>query len=182
MTSAPLRLLLALGFVATLFVVGGSVGGWLWERRWVPPRGVAYSHQFILTGQGPARDFSGTGSYLLIALVIGLLLGLTVALVVRGQEVAALVAVVAFSALAAWLMATVGHRLGPPDPTVVAATAADFTKLRQQLVVNGFSPYLALPFGALLGLVGGYLLLFLFPGLRRRATPVVATLFPDTTR
>lgn len=182
MTSAPLRVLLMAAFVVALFGAGGALGGWLWERRWTPSEGVAYDHKFVLTGEGPARDFSATGSYLVIAVVIGLALGLAVALVVRGQELAALLLVVACSAVAAWLMATVGHALGPPDPGPLAARAEDFTLLRQDLTVTGFSPYLAFPFGAVLGLVGGYLLLFAFPRLRRDAVPVLATLSPDTTR
>ncbi len=182
MTSPALRLALVAAFVAALFAVGGGLGGWLWERRWTPSEGVAFDHRFVLAGEGPGNDFSATGSYLVIAVVIGLALGLAVALVVRGQELATLLAVVACSAVAAWLMATIGHRLGPPDPGPLAAQAEDFTLLRQQLTVTGFSPYLAFPFGGVLGLVCGYLLLFAFPRLRREPGPVLATLSPDTTR
>ncbi|MFT3872130.1 MAG: hypothetical protein QM714_05690 [Nocardioides sp.] len=151
--------------------LAGVIGGWLWERAWTAPTGVAYQHQFVLVGSGPGDDFSGTGVYALLGIPIGLLLGLAVALIVRGHEWATLTALVIGSLLAAWLMASVGHRLGPPDPQLLAARADDLTKLTQQLRVNGSSAYLALPAGGLAGLCAGYLLLFAFQRLREASGP-----------
>lgn len=177
--SAPLRVLVLLVTVGLLFTAGGVVGGWLWERQWTAPTGVAFQHQFVLVGRGPERDFSGTGTYLVIALAVGLALGLTTALVVRGREWLTLAAVVVSSAAAGWLMMVVGHRIGPPDPATLAAGAEDFTRIKQDLTVQGASPLLALPFGAILGLAGGFVLLMLVP-LRREPSVDLATLSSDT--
>jgi hypothetical protein len=179
--SAPLRVVVVVLVVGGFFTAGGAVGGWLWERRWTPLTGVAYQHQFVLIGQAPARAFSATSSYLVLALLLGLVLGLGVALVVRGREWATLIAVAVASAWAAWLMAAVGHRLGPPDPVAAAAVADDFTRIPQDLTVSGLSPFLALPFGAILGLAGGFVLLTIFPRLRSEQPIDLARLSPDTT-
>ena len=88
---------------------------------------------------------------------------------------------VAFSALAAWLMSTVGHRLGPADPVAAAAAAEDFTRIPQDLRVSGLSPFLALPFGSILGLAGGFVLLTLFPRLRSEQAIDLDRLSADTT-
>ncbi|MCB0905890.1 MAG: hypothetical protein KDB63_02095 [Nocardioidaceae bacterium] len=181
MRSAPLRVVVVVLVVGGLFTAGGTVGGWLWERHWAPVTGVAYQHQFVLVGQAPARAFSATSSYLVLALLLGLVLGVSVALVVRGREWATLVTVVGASAWAAWLMAAVGHRLGPADPAVAAAAADDFTRIPQDLTVSGVSPFLALPFGAILGLAGGFVLLTIFPRLRSEQPIDLARLSPDTT-
>jgi hypothetical protein len=61
--------------------------------------------------------------------------------------------VVVGSVLGAWLMLVVGTALGPPDPEALARTAADGTRLPMQLSVSGHSPLVALPVGALLGLM-----------------------------
>lgn len=179
--SAPLRVVTVLDTVGALFTAGGAVGGWLWERRWTPVTGVAYQHQFVLIGQAPARAFSATSSYLELALLLGLVLGLCAALDIRGREWATLVAVVAFSGWAGWLMAAVGHHLGPPDPAAAAAVADDFTRIPQDLTVSGLSPILALPFGAILGLAGGFVLLTIFPRLRSEQPIDLVRLSPDTT-
>jgi hypothetical protein len=50
-------------------------------------------------------------------------------------------------------MLVVGTALGPADPQTVAATAADGTRIPMDLDVSGRSPYLAMPAGALIGLV-----------------------------
>jgi hypothetical protein len=179
--SAPLRVIVVFLVVGMLFTLGGLVGGWLWERYWTPITGVAFRQQFVLIGQAPARDFSATSSYLVLAVLLGLTLGLAAALLVRGREWATLAAVVAFSALAAWLMYAVGHRLGPADPVAAAAAAEDFTRIPQDLRVSGLSPFLALPFGSILGLAGGFVLLTLFPRLRSEQAIDLDRLSADTT-
>jgi len=180
LTVRPLRITVLLVFVLALSALAGVVGGWLWERAWTAPTGLAYQHQFLLIGSDAGRDFSGTGIYVLLGVPIGLLLGLAVALMVRGHEWATLVALLLGSLLAAWLMASVGHRLGPPNPQVLAAHAEDLKELPQQLRVNGSSAYLALPAGGLVGLCMGYVLLFAFPRLRGEASGLSTRLADET--
>ena len=55
--------------------------------------------------------------------------------------------------VATWVMLRVGTALGPADPATVAADAKDGTEIAMNLTVEGRSPFLALPAGALLGLV-----------------------------
>jgi hypothetical protein len=54
--------------------------------------------------------------------------------------------------LAAYLMLRVGYHLSPPDPQIVARTAADGTRLDGALRVDSWPPRGAFTFGAVLGL------------------------------
>lgn len=142
--------------IVVAFLAGGVVGGLLWERWWTPPTGVALSGVLVLDGDGAAKEFSGTGLYVLVGLGVGVVLGLLTALACRRRELLAMVAAVLAAGLAAWVMAQVGHALGPPDPTPLAKGAEDLTEVVPDLRVHGLSPYLALPVGTLLGLMGEY--------------------------
>ena len=61
----------------------------------------------------PDEEFRGTGLYMLIAGVAGLVLGLLFSFLLEHDEVATLAAVVAGGVVAGLLMAWVGHLLGP---------------------------------------------------------------------
>ena len=69
--------------------------------------------------------------------------------------------VVVGSVLAGWVMYRVGVALAPPDPGPLARTARAGTRLPGTLKVSGASPFLALPAGALIGLI------IVFVGLAR---------------
>ncbi len=138
-----------------LFGVVGAGCGWLWWSLWAPaPEGVVARGQWFALpgGRGDAAEFAGTGWYVVVAVVAGLVLGLVVGLVLDHSELVALVALVAGSALGAWVMYRVGLHLSPPDPAVAARAADDGALLPGHLQVAGRSPFLALPIGALLGL------------------------------
>jgi hypothetical protein len=154
----------------------GAVAGIVWERLWTPPSGVALAHKFVLDGQGLPEDFSGTGLYVLVAGIAGLLLGLATGLVFRARELATLVTLLVGAALAGWVMAQVGQALGPPDPAALAKGLEDFAPLTPDLRLQGFSPYLILPFGALLGLAAEYLLEVLVRGVPAPDEDPMATL------
>ena len=149
---------LALGVVAAYAVVGAAAG-WLWHHLWNPSTGVVYQHVWYPDGAGLRADFSGTGLYVVVAAAAGLGLGLAVAFVGRSRALVTLVAVVAGSALATWLMLTVGQSLSPPDPDVLARTAKNSTTLSSALRVTGLSPLVALPLGSLAALSLVYLVL-----------------------
>src|SRR6478735_10254438 len=130
--------------VVVAFGLAGLVAGFVWERLWTPPMGVVVDHKW-----GPAdaialqQQFSGTGWYVVVGTVTGLVLGVVVTLLVDRLPLLTLLAVCVGSALAAWVMLRFGVALGPDDPHQLAETAADGTRLPAQLAVSGRSPFIA---------------------------------------
>ncbi len=151
--SAVLPLVVRFVVVLACFALVGALAGVLWEWLWTPPVGVVLHHKWALDERGLRGDFSGTASYVLIATAAGFLLGALAAFVLDRAEIVTLVAVVAGSVLAGWLMYRVGLALGPPDPRPLARTAEDLTALPGRLRVVGGSRYYAFPLGAMGGLV-----------------------------
>ncbi len=111
--------------------------------------------------EGLLAEFAGTGWYVVVAVVAGLVLGLVAGLLLDRDEIVTLVAVVVGSALAAWLMMKVGFHFRPPDPQAIAESAKDGTELPGRLDLSGAvnlprqrfdnevrSPMLAFPIGA----------------------------------
>ena len=144
--------------VLVIFAVASALCGLLWFRIWTPATGTVVDQEWFTDEAGLRNDFSGTGLYVVVALVAGLLLGALTAFFLDRSEVATLVAVVIGSILAAWLMLLVGQQLGPPNPDVLARTATDGAELPADLHVSGLPPRLAFPAGALIGLSVVYLL------------------------
>jgi hypothetical protein len=165
------QVVLQLGLVVAALAAVGALAGVVWQWLWTPTIGVVVDHRWSAgVAIGLQHEFSGTGWYVIVALVAGLVAGIAVALLADRVPLLTLAALVVGSALAAWLMLVVGTALGPPDPDVAARTADDGTRLPMQLTVTGYSPWIALPSGALLGL------LFVFIGLSpRRQAPSVET-------
>ena len=130
----------------------GAVCGVLWEQWWTPPTGVVLDHEWYPDLEGVRQLFSGTGLYVIVALVGGVLIGAVSAWFFDGVELLTLVAVAAGSMLAGWLMFQVGTALAPPDPTVAARGAVDYTELPGTLEIEGNGAFVAFPAGALTGL------------------------------
>jgi hypothetical protein len=149
----PLRLLLRALAVVAVMAAAGALAGVVWEWWWAPPGGVVLHHQWVQFETDVRHDFSGTGTYVVVAVVAGAVVAAAIALLVDGAEVLTLVAVLGGSLLAGWLMHRVGVALGPPDPDPLAASAADGTHLPSNLVVSGDTTWRAFPAGALAGLV-----------------------------
>ena len=149
----PLLLLL-------LFAAAGIAGGYAWRHLWTPPTGVAREGQWIPTPveEGLQGAFSAVGWYVVVALTVGLLLGALTAFVLDRDEIVGVLVAVAGSALAAYLILTVGERLSPPDPDEVAAEATDGTEIPGDLELDGRTPLLSAPIGALTALSTVYLL------------------------
>ncbi|PUA80541.1 hypothetical protein C7S10_12290 [Nocardioides currus] len=125
-----------LGIVA-VFAAVGAVAGVVWEWLWDAPVGVAYQDQWFLEPAGPDYAFSGTGWYVVVALVAGALTAFALGWWWPRHEVASLAAIVVGSVLAGWVMFRVGHSLGPQDPRVLAAGKADFTAIPSDLTLAG---------------------------------------------
>jgi hypothetical protein len=141
--------------VALVVVVAAVLGagcGVLWEMWWTPPTGVVLDHVWYPDVDGVRQLFSGTGLYVVIGLVGGVLLGAGCAWLFDRVELVTLAAVAAGSVLAGWLMLEVGTALAPPDPAVAARTADDYTELPGTLEVEGDGAFVAFPAGAMTGL------------------------------
>ena len=168
-STATGRQALQLGLVVAALAAVGALAGVVWQWLWTPTVGVVVDHRWTAgDALGLQHEFSGTGWYVAVGLVAGLVAGVGVALLVDRVPLLTLAAVVIGSALAAWVMLLVGSALGPPDPAIAARTADDGTRLPMELSVTGRSPWIALPSGALIGL------LVVFIGLSpRRQIPSV---------
>lgn len=154
-----------LGILA-LFALLGAAAGWLWFVLWDSPPGVVADGRWFPDPYMPGQQavFDAIALYVLVAIGAGVLGGVVCALLLDRAELVTLAAVVVGSGLAGWLMALVGAGLGPDDPEALARTAADGTVLSGALAVHGVTPYLALPFGALVAV----LVMFLATVGRRR--------------
>lgn len=158
------RMLRQLLVVLAVTIAAGAVAGLVWEWLWTAPVGVVVEQRWVLDEAGLRDDFSGTGTYIAVAAVAGVLVGALVALVFDRSELVTLVALVVGSVVAGWLMYRVGIALGPADPRALARSAEEGAHLPAQLKVLGRSPFVAFPSGALVGLV------VVFLGLSRRHT------------
>jgi hypothetical protein len=139
--------------VLAVFAAVGALAGVWWELWWSPPTGVVVDHAWVPDAVGVRELFSGTALYVVVGLTCGLLAGAGCAWFVDRVEVVTLLTVAAGSVLAAWLMLQVGTALAPPDPALVAETAADGTRVDGTLRVQGDGALVSLPAGALTGLV-----------------------------
>jgi hypothetical protein len=139
--------------ILVLLVAAGALAGLVWVWWWTPPTGTVVHHHWVQDERGLRGSFSGTGTYVTVAALAGILAGGLAAVLFDRIPLVTLVAVVAGSLVAGWLMYRVGLALSPDDPRRLAASAEDGTRLPARLVVSGMVPRRVLPAGALLGLV-----------------------------
>jgi hypothetical protein len=151
----------AIGVVAG-YLLAGALCGVLWEWIWTPPTQFVQQHQlFYLDYSSLRRVFSGTGLYVLISGIASAIVAAVVCLLTRRHELVTLGLVIVGSVAAGLVMREMGYALGPPDPLVAAAHAADGTRLQAQLQVAGTTPLLVWPMASLLVLA---LTFFAWPG------------------
>lgn len=164
-SGAP-RPVVRLAIVLVVFLGSGAAAGVLWERLWDAPSGLTYQGRWFLEPAGPDVAFEAIALFVLIAFPLGLALAV-LAGIWRGHEVATVLTVLVASSLASVVMYAVGSSLGPSDPQALAAGQPDYTPLSGDLALTppdrGRAPYsstalVALPAGAMTGLVGIYLL------------------------
>lgn len=146
-------LLRDVGLVLAVFALLGAVGGVVWELWWTPPTGVVVDGEWVPDESGLRGLFDGTGHFVVVALVTGVLSGAACAFFVDRVELLTLAAVAVGSVLATWVMLQVGTALAPPDPVVLARTAEDGQQLLGTLRVVGHGALVSVPVGALTGLV-----------------------------
>lgn len=159
------RPLLRAAGVLVMFVVAGAAAGALWERLWDAPAGLSYQGEWFLEPAGPDVSFEGVALFVLIAFPLGVVLAVLAGLR-RDQEVATVLTVLVAAGLAGIVMYAVGSSLGPGDPQALAAGTPDYTPISGDLALSAPdadpAPYrstalVALPAGAMTGLVGMYL-------------------------
>jgi len=142
--------LVQLALAVAILAVAGVVAGVVWHWAWTPPSGAVVDHRWVAEDEASLRgQFSGTGWYVVVGSVAGLVAGALAALLLDRTPLLTLLGVVLGSVLGAWLMYLVGVALGPSDPAELARTAKDGTHLPAALSVSGASPFIALPAGAL---------------------------------
>jgi hypothetical protein len=142
-------------FVVAVLVLAavGALAGVVWDWLWTAPVGVVVDHRWVAEDEAGLRgQFAGTGWFVVVASVAGVLGGGLVALFLDRVPLMTLVAVAVGSAVATWLMLQVGAALGPTDPAQLALTAKDGTHLPGELSVSRHSPWVSLPAGALVAL------------------------------
>ncbi len=156
--------------VLAMFPLAGAGLGVLWARVvWSPAMGRVSSGSWLpFDERALSMQTAGTSTYVVVAAVGGLVLGVLAALVSTRAELVVLVALLVGSTAAAYVMWRVGTDLGPVDPVVLARTAPDGTELPGDLAVAGASPFLSLPVCALVGLAVVY---FLSPDAGRGQEP-----------
>lgn len=132
----------AVGILAVLAAAGVGAG-LLWRSSVDIPHGVVLNHQWYPDPWDPGQRaaFSATGSYVLISLVAGIVLGLLAAVLSRAAELVTLGAVLVGGLLAAWLMLVVGLHGAPPDPQLAAAHAANGTRLSGTIARPGAAAF-----------------------------------------
>ncbi len=164
--SGPDRPVVRLAIVVGGFLAAGAAAGVLWERLWDAPQGLAYQGQWFLEPAGPDLSFEGIALFVLIAFPLGVVLAALAGLR-RSHEVATVLTVLVAASLAGVVMYAVGNSLGPGDPQALAAGQPDYTSIPGDLALTapdrGRVPYhssalVALPAGAMTGLVAMYLL------------------------
>lgn len=161
----------------------GAVGGWLWWTWWAPAKeGEIYRTSAGPTwypdplGPGIAQVFDATAQYVVVGTGLGLLLGAAVGWAARNRALAGLVGVLVGSGLAAYVASRVGLSFSPPDPQALVAQHQVGDRLPAQMTMDGWTPYLAWPVGALLGFVAALLSVSSVREVRRRETDTSAWL------
>jgi hypothetical protein len=146
-------LITSLGFA--VIAVGGA---FVWHLLVVPAVETRQGNAAGMGGDELAKIFATDGWFMVISAVCGLVLGIAIELLRRGNAVVRVVVVTAASLLGAWVMSRVGLWIGPPDPKSVLTGLADGATAPLQLRVMSTSAYLVWPFASLVGMLSVLLL------------------------
>ena len=140
--------------IVLVFAVAGVICGFIWEAAWSPEPGEVVKHVWYPFSWDRAMptDFAGTGWYVVVSIVAGVVLGGLLSWLQDRSELVTLAAVVVGGLLAAYLMRVVGLHRGPGDPQRIAKTAADGTKLPSELRLASWWLLMVLPGAALAAL------------------------------
>lgn len=144
-----------LSLVVAASGLAGAVGGLVWA--WRAPYSF-YTRFEQAVGQGQlelSRVWYADGWFALIAIALGLIVGLGFGFRRRMDPLAVVVGVLLGSALGVVLMAAVGVAVGPVDPTASLMEAAVGTTAGAPLSWPPLAVLLAWPVGAIPGVLVG---------------------------
>ncbi|MDN5893912.1 MAG: hypothetical protein L0H93_07770 [Nocardioides sp.] len=160
--------------ILATFVLAGLFCGWLWHHLWAPaPTGLAFKGKMYFPDD---TIFRGTGIYMLIAIVGGLVLGALLTWLLERDEVVTLVAVLVGAVLAGLVMGMLGSALGPESPQAAAdALTKDPGNVTGNLTVAPLARWTCFPGAAI---VGALLVLVTFTR-RGSKTPELAVPEPE---
>lgn len=140
--------LVQLALAVLVLAVVGVLAGFVWEWLWTAPDGAVVDGSWVAQDEANLRGvFSGTGWYVVVASVAGILGGAAVALFLDRFPLVTLAGVVLGSLLGGFLMFRVGVALGPGDPLDATGDVVPGV-----LDVSGSSPFITMPAGALVAL------------------------------
>ncbi|HEX6249328.1 MAG TPA: hypothetical protein VFZ64_15780 [Nocardioidaceae bacterium] len=151
------------------FALVGVLGGALWWLLVDPAEFTKDREGGAMSEVELAGRFAADGWYAVIAAVAGFLLGLGLTWWRTRDFRLTTVLVVVGSALAAWIMATVGGALGPDDTEAALEGARQGEMVPVELTVSAVPFYLMWPMGAL---VGALMVLWSVPGVDLPREPV----------
>jgi len=100
------------------------------------------------------NEFNGDGWFAVIAAVVGIISGLCLTWWRSRDYLLTTLLLVPGAALAATVMALLGHALGPGNPQAALAAAQVGQHIPDQLEVHAWASYLVWPMGALVGALG----------------------------
>lgn len=134
------------------FVVIGALAGLGWWAWWKPaPLGVVIQHHpFFL----PDEEFRSTGSYVVIAAPLGLLLGVLGSWRLRRDPLLTVVVLTLGAVAGGAAMLLTGWVLGPGSALDFAATARDGAVAHAPLRVQPGAAWLAMPLATAFGCLG----------------------------
>lgn len=139
-----------LGCYLVLGVVCGAVWWWLVQPALFTKVHGGGSMSELQLG----NEFNGDGWYVVIAAVAGICSGLALTWWRSRNYLLTTLLLVPGSALAATLMALIGHALGPASPKVAIAAVKIGQHVPDQVSVHAWASYLVWPMGALVGALG----------------------------
>jgi len=140
--------------VLTTYLLLGAVCGVLWWLLVQPALFTKVHGGGSMSELQLGNEFNGDGWYAVIAAVTGILSGLCLTWWRSRDYLLLTVLLVPGAAVAATVMALVGHALGPGDPQAALAAARAGQHLADQLPVAAWATYLVWPMGALVGALG----------------------------
>lgn len=142
---------LVIAVVAGCAVLGAlcGLGWWLWWRP--APRGIVFEgHPFFL----PDEEFRSTGTYVAIAVPVGLLLGGLGCWRLRHRPLFGVLALLAGAVAGGAVMLLTGWLLGPESALALAREAEDGAVVHAALRVQPGVAWFAMPVATALGCLG----------------------------
>jgi hypothetical protein len=137
--------------VVGTFVVLGALGGLLWSVLVSPAEFTRLSHGGAMGENDLGKQFGADGWYVVIGFLTSLVAGFVLTVWRSRDPLLTSLLLVVGAAVAAGLMAVVGHWAGPGDPAAALRTAKVGQRVPDSLDVDSFSVYLAWPLGVLVG-------------------------------